>query len=44
MKLDFEDECYFDDFCGEIILLCGGKKCYLCSGCNSYICDLLSGE
>lgn len=41
---DFEDECDFDDPCGEIISPCGGKKCYPCSGCNSYICNPLSGE
>lgn len=42
MKPDFEDECSLDDPCGEIISPCGGKKCYPCSGCNSYTCDPLS--
>lgn len=44
MKPDFGDECNFDDPCGEIISPCGGKKCYPCSGCNSYTCDPLSDK
>lgn len=44
MKPDFEDECNLDDPCGEIISPCGGKKCYPCSGCDTYTCDPFSGQ